>query len=298
MVLIKKEAINFKPYLLHNIPQHLQVLFEKIRREHYGELYEQESDGKASLDDTLSEVLKSLRDRNETLTHLRYLWMTLILILVVEPTLKYYQPKNLLPKHIINLIANCVMNIIKNSINNTKNDISEFSTEELLKAISKNRNFYVEKEIANFQILDEAIDVFDNAIRVLNYNQSVAAILNILDDCLEGYAIFPGSYGRRELFDWWLLDVVPASYKLRPPQSFYVVEGLENKEEIRSRQSRLLNKISKEIRSYLPELILELKKHNNYIFPTAGKINGGSFKKSVKILDREYHSKSPQLVYS
>lgn len=241
------ESINLNPYLSNNIPKHLQVLFDRIKLEHYGELYEPESDSRASLDDTVNEVLKSLCDSNETLTHLRYLWMTLILTLVVEPTLKYYQPQNLLPKRIIDLIANWVITIINSSINNTKNDTSKFSSEELLKAISKNRNFYIEKEIANFQILDEAIDVFDNAIRVLNYEQAVEAILNILDDCLEGYAIFPGSYGRRELFDWWLLDVVPASYNLLPPKSFYVVEGLENKEEIRLRQTRLLNQLSSQV---------------------------------------------------
>ena len=294
MVLITTKSINFKPSLSHNIPQHIQVLFDKIKLEHYGELYEQESDGKASLDDTLSEVLKSLRDQNETLTHLRYLWMTLILILVVEPTLKYYQPKNLLPNRIINLIRNRVINIIKNSINNTKNYIYEFSSEELLKAISKNRNFYVEKEIANFQILDEAIDVFDNAIRVLNYDQSIEAILNILDYCLEGYAIFPGSYGRRELFDWWLLDVVPASYNLLPPKSFYVIEGVKNKEEIKLRQTRLLNKISREIRSSIPQVMVKSYiPDNKYIFPHPAKSYISSCKNSQKI---DFQSKITQLV--
>ncbi|GCL36556.1 MAG: hypothetical protein ACKO9I_06400 [Sphaerospermopsis kisseleviana] len=295
MILAKVKSINFQNSSSDEIPLYLQVLFNKIKLEHYAELYEPESSGRTSLDDTINEVLTSMRDSNETLTHLRYLWMTLILTLVVEPTLKYYQPKNLLPKRIINLLASRIIAIIISSINNTKNHISELSTEELLKAISKNRNFYIEKEIANFQILDEALDVFDNAVRVLNYDQSVEAILNILEDCLEGYAIFPGSQGRRELFNWWLLDVVPASYNLLPPKSFYVVEGVRNKEEIRSRQSRLLAKISKRIRSYLPELILEFKQHNNYIFPTPGKINRAALKNSGKI---QYQSKNPQLAYS
>ena len=49
------------------------------------------------------------------------------------------------------------------------------------------------------------------------------------------------------MFDWWLLDVVPASYNLLPPESFYVVEGLKNKEEIRLRQTRLLNQLSSQV---------------------------------------------------
>ncbi|WP_353930515.1 hypothetical protein WJM97_19935 [Okeanomitos corallinicola TIOX110] len=294
MVLIVKEVRNLKTDLSQlNIPEKIQILFNKIKLEHYEELYEEDSDGTVSLEDTLQEVLISLSDNNESLTHLRYLWMTLILTLVVEPTLKYYQPKNLLPKHIINLIANRFITIINSSINNTKQYVGEFSTEEFLKAISRNQSSSIEKEIANFQILDEALDVFYNAIKVINYDQSLQSILNILDDCLEGYAIFPGSYGRRELFDWWLFDVVPASYNLLPPKIFYVVEGVKNKEEIRFRQTQLLEKISKEIRFALQELAS--KKHNNYIFSTPSKISSRLFKKSSKI---EYQSKIPKLAYS
>jgi hypothetical protein len=92
--------------------------------------------------------------------------------------------------------------------------------------------------------MNEATDVFLNAMKVINYDQSIEAILEILEDCLEGYAVFPGSYGRRELFDWWVLEVVPASWFLLPPKSLYVVEGIENKEEVKLRQNSLLKRIS------------------------------------------------------
>jgi hypothetical protein len=68
--------------------------------------------------------------------------------------------------------------------------------------------------------------------------------LDILDDCLEGYAIFPGSYGRRELFDWWLLEVVPASWYLFPPSSIYFINELANEKIIVCRQMEKLEKIS------------------------------------------------------
>ncbi|MEA5617947.1 hypothetical protein VB711_08860 [Cronbergia sp. UHCC 0137] len=237
------------PNWQQDIPNDLQFLFERIRLEHYEELYEPEADGTASLQDTLTEVLELLRDKNQTITHLRYLWMTLIITLVVEPTLQYYQPGNSRPRDIIMFIASYILAIVNGSINNYDNNIkSRFLS--LSKTVSENRNYSIEKEIANFQILDEAIDVFDNAIRVCDYEQAVEAILNILDDCLEGYAIFPGSYGRRELFDWWLLDVVPASYNLLPPKSFYVVEGVKNKDKMKLLHLpsfSLLNQISSEI---------------------------------------------------
>jgi hypothetical protein len=81
-------------------------------------------------------------------------------------------------------------------------------------------------KVANFQIIFEALDVYMSAIKTLDYNQSLESLLDILENCLEGYAIFPGSHGRRELFDWWLLEVVPASWYLMPPSSIYSLEKL------------------------------------------------------------------------
>ncbi|MFM6004953.1 MAG: hypothetical protein ACKPB7_17055, partial [Sphaerospermopsis kisseleviana] len=239
-------------------------------------------------------VLKKFANGNKSINHIRYIWMTLIISLAVEPTLEYYDPNNNLPLNVIKLMES-FFSYQLTLVNGSSKSINPNRLNQLINEIFKSHESYFHRKEANFQAISEALDVFYNAIRVLDYNQSVEAIVEILEDCLEGYAIFPGSYGRRELFDWWLLDVVPTSYKLLPPTMFYVVEGVKNKEEIRSRQTRLLAKISKRIRSYLPELILEFKQHNNYIFPTPGKINRAALKNSGKI---QYQSKSPQLAYS
>jgi hypothetical protein len=44
---------------------------------------------------------------------------------------------------------------------------------------------------------------------------------------LEGYAIFPGSQHRRDLFNWWLLDVVPGIWCLKCPKKIYTIKGLK-----------------------------------------------------------------------
>jgi hypothetical protein len=100
------------------------------------------------------------------------------------------------------------------------------------------------KQIASFQVLSESLDVYNNAIKTLDYHQSIEALLEILDDCLEGYAIFPGSYGRRELLDWWLLEVVPASWYLLAPTSIYLVDKLANEKSMALHQLDKLEKIS------------------------------------------------------
>lgn len=235
----------FNPYASNTTPNSLQVLFNKIKREHYEELYEPEADGTTSLEDDLNAVLEVLRDSDQAVNHLRYIWMALILSLSVEPTLEYYDPSNSLPKIIIKLLEELLRETVNGSSKGI--NINTVHLDNLINEIFKSHESYFQKKGAYLQAISEALDVFYNALRVINYDQAVEAILEILDDCLEGYAIFPGSYGRRELFDWWLLEVVPASYNLLPPKSFYVVEGVENKEEINLRQTSLLNKISYEI---------------------------------------------------
>ena len=61
---------------------------------------------------------------------------------------------------------------------------------------------------------------------LINWLKDKEALLEILDDCLEGYAIFPGSQGRRDLFNWWLLEVIPAAWCLRFPESIYTIKGI------------------------------------------------------------------------
>lgn len=242
---------NLNPYELNKNSKSLQVLVDKIKLKPYQELYELKTDKDTSLQDDLKAVLEVLGEKDQTLSHLRYLWMTLILSLAVEPTLEYYDSSNSLPKITIKLLEKFLQKVISSSSKTI--NITPDKLDQLINEIFKSHKSYFHKQGANFQEISEALDVFYNAIKVIKYDQSVESILEILDDCLEGSAILPGSYGRRELFDWWLQDVVPASYKLRPPKSFYVVEGLENKEEIKLRQLQLLKKISDKIWLYLSE---------------------------------------------
>ncbi|AUX28136.1 uncharacterized protein SOCE836_002040 [Sorangium cellulosum] len=70
------------------------------------------------------------------------------------------------------------------------------------------------------QALGESMGVVESAANLLNRVQARAAMSEILDLIFQGYAVFPGSEGRRALFDWWLDDVVPAAAALRTPPRF------------------------------------------------------------------------------
>lgn len=252
MTLAWSSVTDIRLSLLQNLPDYLKVAINKVWQRHYEELYESEADGTASLQDALDEVLQLFQGSPQTLCHLRYVWMTLILTLVVQPTIEYYQPHNSIPRTTISQISFWILETLGRAIT-PESKSAENNNTKLLDTTSEVFNLFSDKKLASFQVLYEALHVYRSAIRSLDSNQSLEALSDILDDILEGYAIFPGSYGRRELFDWWLLEVVPATWYLLPPNSIYVIDELPNKEDIKSHQMSTLKEISFAMWSFLIE---------------------------------------------
>lgn len=74
------------------------------------------------------------------------------------------------------------------------------------------------------QATDEALQVLvihqKMQMDTLSLSHCRAYAIEMLELIIEGYAIFPGMAARRELFDWWLTDVVPAAYNLSEPDKY------------------------------------------------------------------------------
>jgi len=231
--------------LLHkiSIPDFLKDKLGQVWQKSYGEIYEIATEEASSLQDDLGDILELFNDDNRTLAHLRYVWMALILAMVVKPTIEYYQSDNSIPDETVEKIAVWLLRAIKVRISYKSSSV------EILSSIS----IFPKKKPEGFQVLYEALDVYINAIKTLDQKQSLEALIDILDDCLEGYAIFPGSSGRRELLNWWLLDVVPATWYLLPPNFIYVVNSLPNTEKIIFSQMKKLEEISSAMWSVMIE---------------------------------------------
>lgn len=220
----KQLTLNRKSLLRH-LPASLQKAMITAWNQHYEELYESESDGTVLLEDALSRILNSFQSSNQTFMQLRYVWMALTLAVVVEPTIKYYQPDHPIPEETINKLTNWLLKTIAGLFYPQENFNQEF--DHVLRDTSVDINHLSsDKKTSSFQVLSEALDVYISAVNTLEPSHSLQALLDILDDCLEGYAIFPGSYGRRELFNWWLLDIVPSCWYLLPPTSVYSLNEL------------------------------------------------------------------------
>ncbi|MBW4598883.1 MAG: hypothetical protein KME29_04535 [Calothrix sp. FI2-JRJ7] len=241
------------------MPDSFQRVIKKVWCQHYEELYEPETEKITSLSHAIDEILEIYKDNNQTLTHLRYVWMALILALVVEPTVKYYQPSCSIHEKTIKRINLWILKISENILNLNQESTESINfnyqdeSDSIIGDIKKNYNFYGSK-LTSFQIWQEALDVYSNAIKTLDFNESLEALIEIVDDCLEGYAMFPGSQGRRKLFDWWLLEAIPAAWYLLPPNSIYAIDILENRETFVINQMEKLKSISSTICQFYQNL--------------------------------------------
>ena len=197
---------NFQISSSYEISESLRQLLERVWQNHYQELYEEGAEGTISLEEALLLILDALGDRDNSLCHCRYVYMAVILALAVEPTVKAYLPDQQKTEQIFKLVRNWLKT-------------QKIPAQEQIKQL------FPQLSLGN-QAIDEAEDVFKNLLQALNPSQAKEALLEILDDCLEGYAIFPGSIGRRDLFNWWLLEVVPCSWCLQFPESIYTIKGI------------------------------------------------------------------------
>ncbi len=223
---IYKQVTRNRQSLLYNMPTSLQKAIVSVSHHRYEELYQSEPDGSVLLEDALGEILDSFQGSNRLLSQLRYVWMALTLAVVVEPTVKYYQPDSPIPEAAIKRLTHWLLKTLTEIFNPNRQLSSGIQNIENV-ILEDFNSFLSAQNVSSFQVLSEALDVYRNAIETLEPDRSLQALLNILDDCLEGYAIFPGSYGRRELFDWWLLDVVPSCWYLLPPVSVYSLNNVE-----------------------------------------------------------------------
>ena len=210
MTLILHEVEKSPLILSAEIPDSLRLVIEKMQGYSYAELYEEKDIQGISLEDSLITVFDAIeKEKNSLDISYCYFFMAIVMGIAVQPTIKTYLPRETITGNIFQYLF---QNWIYYQDNYQPNLNVSF------------QNY--QNTLGQYQALDEAVDVFDNIPQVLE-SVKREAILNILDDCFQGYAIFPGSQGRRELFDWWLLDVVPSVFCGRLPKSIHTLKGID-----------------------------------------------------------------------
>jgi hypothetical protein len=186
-------------------PAEFRQLLKAIWDKRYPDLYEDTDErDEMALFDAIGEVLAAFHDQGPAVAHQRFVYMCWALALSVEPTILSYTPGDSRAASVFGRVE-----------------------AELKKPACASAPEVVElfpQKVTYPQALHEALDVLKNAARALDAQQARSAVEEALDDCLEGYAVFPGSAGRRDLFDWWVTQVVPAAYYRRLPDIIYTMK--------------------------------------------------------------------------
>ena len=193
------------------IPDSLRLVIQRIQGYSYAELYEEKDIQGISLEDSLITVFDAIeKERNSLDISYCYFFMAIVMGIAVQPTIKSYLPRE-------TITGNTFQYLFQNWIYPQDNYQPNLNV-----SFRDYQNY-----LGQYQAFDEAVDVFENMLQALESVKTREAILNILDDCFQGYAIFPGSQGRRDLFDWWLLDVVPSVFCGRLPKNIHTLKGVD-----------------------------------------------------------------------
>ncbi len=209
MTFILHEVEKSPLILSAKIPDSLRLVIERIHGCSYAELYEEKNIQGISLENSLITVFDAIeKEKNSLDISYCYFFMSIVMGIAVQPTIKSYLRRE-------TITGNIFQYLFRDWI------YSQHNYQPNLNVSFQDYQNY----LGQYQALDEAVDVFDNIPQVLE-SVKREAILNILDDCFQGYAIFPGSQGRRELFDWWLLDVVPSVFCGRLPKNIHTLKGV------------------------------------------------------------------------
>jgi hypothetical protein len=213
MTFILHEVEKSPLILSAEIPDSLRLVIQRIQGYSYAELYEEKNIQGISLEDSLITVFDAIeKEKNSLDISYCYFFMAIVMGIAVQPTIKSYLPREKITKITGNIFEYLFRDWIYSQHNYQPNLNVSF------------RDY--QNYLGQYQALDEALDVFVNMLQALKSVRR-EAILNILDDCFQGYAIFPGSQGRRELFDWWLLDVVPSVFCGRLPKNIHTLKGID-----------------------------------------------------------------------
>ncbi len=70
-------------------------------------------------------------------------------------------------------------------------------------------------------MFSEMSNIFYGLLQTLNTKTAYNAILDILYDAITGDAISGFAAAQRDMFNWWLIEVIPAAYCLKLPSTLY-----------------------------------------------------------------------------
>ena len=187
-----------------NGPTVLQTTLREVGETPYYDLYEDDTTHRTF--EAFERVLSVFGSSQESISHKRYVYMGLAIAIAARPTLAYRFPED--KRADIALQAAWAWLLIGQQPD------SDW-TQEL----------FADYWTGAYTEANEAYDVFRNLLKALDRQQAYDAIFNMLDAAINDEAISPHHWAKRSIFNWWLMEVVPAAYYLRLPDTICTDAG-------------------------------------------------------------------------
>lgn len=170
-----------------NGPEALTETLYQAWSRRYKDLYER--GGECDVEETFEEVIKALGVPVDRLSHWRYSYMAWIFSMAAMPTIKHYYPEDW--KYF--LVQKQVLACLEEG--------SEIP-DELADTL------FAKPTIRNYQTADEAYSVLYNYLKSLHRQLAYDAVIDILYDAITGDAISGFAAAKRDIFNWWLIEVI------------------------------------------------------------------------------------------
>ncbi|KYC43420.1 hypothetical protein WA1_11320 [Scytonema hofmannii PCC 7110] len=183
------------------LPNNLLIIIREVWDRKYRDLYE--NGRKCNVEEAFEEIMQTFGMPINTIEHQRYVYMAMGMALAAQATLKHYFPDDSRP----DIVIAKVNNWIKNGV-----EVPDDFADTLFPNIN---------EGGMYQAADEAYNIFYGLLKTLNKESAYEAIIDILYDAITGDAISPFAAAKRDLFNWWIIDVVPSAYCLKLPSNLY-----------------------------------------------------------------------------
>lgn len=183
------------------LPSNLVEKIHEVWGRKYRDLYE--DGGKYNVEEAFEEVLQTFGMPTNTIIHQRYVYMAMGVALAAQATLKHYFSNDSRPDIVVSKVNNWI---------ETSAEVPDDFPDTLFPDIN---------EGGMYQAADEAYNIFYGLLKTLNKESAPTALIDILYDAITGDAISPFTAAKRDLFNWWIIEVVPRAYHLKLPSNLY-----------------------------------------------------------------------------
>jgi hypothetical protein len=183
------------------LPTPLVDLLQTLWRHRYDELYEPNGEQLLPLDAAIHQIIEKLVTYPGD-GHRRLVVMALALARATRPTILSYMPD-------------------ASRLDTVERCIERWLHGQPQTPIGADALFNDIFSIGYPQSLGEGLLVYYTLCHMIEHDQARGALATILDTVLQGYAIIPGSAGRRDIFNWIVLEVIPVAFIYRLPARIY-----------------------------------------------------------------------------